>query len=228
MNFEQNKCEEPKTECSTTSCVSFLTHTHTHTFGLILPFRGGRPPSLTFQSSAEFSMVEPIQVLATWVPGDHSLLHSWKRHDHDRCYPQTEVQHRAAPRGSFKSSPQELSLLTMAQETALWSSVKWTSGSEKRSARRTTPWHCVKRRRFVFKASSCYEKASVAGGMWHHLSRTLQLNSARSEKKRLYGGVVFRPSVVADNWTRDSCQQLQFSFPIRFSDWATQSGQTVP
>ena len=31
-----------------------------------------------------------------------------------------------------------------------------------------------------------------------------------------------------DNWTRDTCQQLQFSFPVRFSDWATQSGQTVP
>ena len=65
-----------------------------------------------------------MQVLSAWVPRDHSLLHRWKRHDHDRCHPQTAVQYRAAPRGSFNSSLQESSLLTLAQETALWRSVK--------------------------------------------------------------------------------------------------------
>ena len=70
--------------------------------------------------------------------------------------------------------------------------MKWTSGSEKRSARRTTPLHCVTKEALVFKASRYYERQVLlvaCGIIVHkHCSTTV-----RAQKKKLrMEYVVFR------------------------------------
>ena len=47
------------------------------------------------------------------------------------------------------------------------------------------------------KHQDIIKKATVAGGMWHHRSQTLQDNSAHSEKNVCMEGVVFWPSALS-------------------------------